>query len=126
MSKVAKITDFVQTGGQAGPTDNELIIKTVSGDDESFAILVKRYHRPTTNVIYRMVGNFETALDLTQEVFFKVYKALSRFDPKFKFSTWLYRVAMNAAIDFHRKREISTTSMDITTGDNSDVFELQM
>src|SRR5882724_2782419 len=131
MTKVAKITDLTQVGGSvsnltAGPSDNDLIKRTVAGDEESFAILEKRYHRHIVNVIYRMVGNFETSLDLAQEVFFKAYKALNRFDPKFKFSTWLYRVAMNAAIDYHRKREITTTPMDITVDEQSDSFELQM
>ena len=131
MAKVARITDLTQVGGSVsnlagGPSDNELIKRTVAGDEESFAILEKRYHRHIVNVIYRMVGNFETSMDLAQEVFFKAYKALNRFDPKFKFSTWLYRVAMNAAIDYHRKREITTTPIDITVDEQSESFELQM
>ncbi|HZS45240.1 MAG TPA: sigma-70 family RNA polymerase sigma factor [Blastocatellia bacterium] len=126
MAKVAKISDVAQVNGHGGPSDNDLIKRTVAGDEQSFAILEKRYHRHIVNVIYRMVGDFETSMDLAQEVFFKAYRALDRFDPKFKFSTWLYRVAMNAAIDYHRKREITTTPIEIAADEQSDSYEWQM
>lgn len=83
--------------------DCELVARAISGREDSFEELVRRYQRPIAAYIYRMVGNYESALDLTQEVFIKVYSSLSRYRSEFKFSTWIYKIAHNSAVDHLRR-----------------------
>jgi len=85
-------------------TDEELVRSVLSGDRERFAELVGRYQAKLVNYLYRLVRNSDDAQDLSQEVFVRVYQALDRFDPQYRFSTWLFRVAQNAAIDQIRRR----------------------
>ena len=93
--------------------DYELVSTALAGGEAGFEELVRRYQRPIAAYIYRMVGDYDSALDLTQDVFIKVYNSLSRYRSEFKFSTWIYRIAHNAAIDFlrrHAVREQALTS----------------
>ena len=93
-------------------SDAELIAAILKGEQELFSDLVQRYQGRLVNYLYRLLRSTQEAEDLAQEVFFKVYKALDRYDPKYKFSTWLFRVAQNAAIDQIRKRRLQLVSMD--------------
>jgi RNA polymerase sigma-70 factor (ECF subfamily) len=96
----------------AGVADCDLVVRAVAGREESFEELVRRYQRPIAAYVYRMVGDYEAALDLTQEVFIKVYNSLSRYRSEFKFSTWIYKIAHNSAVDHLRRygtREQSLT-----------------
>ncbi len=86
------------------PPDEELVRSVLAGDRERFGELVERYQARLVNYLYRLVRNLDEAHDLAQEVFVRVYQALDRFDPQYRFSTWLFRVAQNAAIDVIRKR----------------------
>ena len=88
------------------PTDEALVRAVLSGDRDRFELLVERYQTRLVNYLYRMVRNLEEAHDLSQEVFIRVYQALDRYDSQYRFSTWLFRVAQNAAIDVIRKRRI--------------------
>ena len=93
--------------------DCDLVTRAVAGREESFEELVRRYQRPIAAYVYRMVGDYEAALDLTQEVFIKVYNSLSRYRSEFKFSTWIYKIAHNCAVDHLRRygtREQSLTA----------------
>jgi RNA polymerase sigma-70 factor (ECF subfamily) len=93
--------------------DGELVQSALAGRESGFEELVRRYQRPIAAYVYRMVGDYDAALDLTQEVFIKVYGSLSRYRPEFKFSTWIYKIAHNAAIDHlrrHATREAATNS----------------
>src|SRR5437660_10822429 len=83
--------------------DGELVVSALSGREAWFEEFVRRYQRPIAAYVYRMVGNYDAALDLTQEVFIKVYNSLSRYRAEFKFSTWIYKIAHNAAIDHLRR-----------------------
>jgi RNA polymerase sigma-70 factor (ECF subfamily) len=103
------------------PTDAELVAATLKGEQESFSDLVKRYQGRLVNYLYRLLRSTQEAEDLAQEVFFKVYRALDRYDPKYKFSTWLFRVAQNAAIDQIRKRRLQLVSMDRRGADGEDL-----
>jgi RNA polymerase sigma-70 factor (ECF subfamily) len=103
-------------------SDRELVAIAVNGFDGSFEELVRRYQRPIAAYVYRMVGNYESALDLTQEIFIKVYNSLSRYRAEFKFSTWIYKIAHNAAVD-HLRRS-STREQSLVAGTESDSFEL--
>lgn len=77
-----------------------------------FKELLDKYASRILNFIYRSVSNKELAEDLTQEVFFKVYKERKRYQPKAKFSTYLYKIATNLCIDHQRKRKLKTVSLD--------------
>src|SRR5687768_1132719 len=103
-------------------SDRELVGIAVNGFDGSFEELVRRYQRPIAAYVYRMVGNYESALDLTQEIFIKVYKSLSRYRAEFKFSTWIYKIAHNAAVDHLRRT--ATREQSLLVGPEGDQFEL--
>ena len=90
----------------AGLADYELVQTAVAGREASFEELVRRYQRPIAAYVYRMVGDYDSALDLTQEVFIKVYNSLNRYRSEFKFSTWIYKIAHNAAIDHLRRHAV--------------------
>src|SRR5918911_5400924 len=92
--------------------DCDLVAGAVAGREEGFEELVRRYQRPIAAYVYRMVGDYDAALDLAQEVFIKVYNSLTRYRPEFKFSTWIYRIAHNAAID-HLRRAGSARTEDL-------------
>ena len=89
-----------------GLADGELVQSALAGREISFEELVRRYQRPIAAYVYRMVGDYDAALDLTQEVFIKVYNSLTRYRSEFKFSTWIYKIAHNAAIDHLRRHAV--------------------
>lgn len=86
--------------------DGELVLTAVSGREAAFEELVRRYQRPIASYVYRMVGDYDAALDLTQDVFIKVYNSLARYRSEFKFSTWIYKIAHNTAIDHLRRHTV--------------------
>lgn len=96
------------------PSDEQLIAAVLKGDRERFGELVERYQGRLINYLYRLLRNLDEAHDLAQEVFFKVYRALNRYDPRYRFSTWLFRVAQNSAIDLIRKRRLRVVSMSVS------------
>src|ERR671933_1672877 len=83
--------------------DSDLVRRAIRGRGDGFEELVRRYQRPIVSYVYRMTGDYEAALDLTQDVFIKVYGSLTRYRSEYKFSTWIYRIAHNAAIDHLRR-----------------------
>jgi RNA polymerase sigma-70 factor (ECF subfamily) len=93
--------------------DGELVLTAVSGREAAFEELVRRYQRPIASYVYRMVGDYDAALDLTQEVFIKVYNSLSRYRSEFKFSTWIYKIAHNTAIDHLRRHTVRDQIMTV-------------
>ncbi len=105
-------------------TDGELIEKAIGGREDGFEELVRRYQRPITAYVYRMLNNYDASLDVTQEVFIKVYNSLARYSSEYKFSTWLYRIAHNAAIDYMRKNSVSQQSLETENADGT--YQLQI
>jgi RNA polymerase sigma-70 factor (ECF subfamily) len=95
-----------------GP-DPDLVLRILAGEEAIFEALVRRYQSRVVAHVARMVGSREDAMDLTQEIFLKVFGALDRYNPEFKFSTWLFRIAGNAAIDHLRKRRPRTVPLEI-------------
>ena len=89
------------------PTDEELVEAVLGGETDLYAEIVGRYQGRLVNYLFRLVRNLDEAHDLAQEVFLKVYQALDRFNPQYRFSTWLFRVGQNAAIDHIRKRRLT-------------------
>jgi len=101
-------------------TDEELVRSVLAGDRERFEELVERYQARLINYLHRLVRDVDEAHDLAQEVFVRVYQALDRFDPQYRFSTWLFRVAQNAAIDVIRKRRFRLVPLGRTDPDAPD------
>ena len=93
-------------------TDQEVVAIARRRDDAACRELVRRYERPIFSLIYRMVRNRELAEDLAQETFIKALNALESYRPEYKFSSWLFKIANNAAIDHLRKRELDTLSLE--------------
>src|SRR6266550_2704905 len=87
--------------------DRALVARILGGDRDRFTELVRRYEKRLVNYVFRITHRYEEAHDLAQEIFVKVYLALDRYDPKYQFSTWLFRIAQNASIDALRKKSIS-------------------
>ncbi len=92
--------------------DAELVRLVLAGDTELYAVLVNRYRTRVSRYVERFTYDVEDARDVTQDVFIKVYAALDSFDSRFKFSTWLFRIAGNAAIDHLRRRRVRTLPLD--------------
>ena len=78
--------------------DAELVRRCCGGDRSAFEILLRRYERPVYNAALRMLRNPEDAKDVAQTVFLKVYEHLSEYDPKYKFYSWIYRIAVNESL----------------------------
>lgn len=101
----------ISVNPQTAVADSELVTTAVAGREEGFEELVRRYQRPISAYVYRMVGDYDAALDLTQEVFIKVYGSLARYKPEYKFSTWIYKIAHNSAVDHLRRHSTREQSL---------------
>ena len=86
-------------------SDHALLEATRNGDEDAFAILVGRYRNQITNYIYRMLNDYDEAVDLAQETFVRVFRAADRYQTTYAFSTYIYRIATNLAISELRKRK---------------------
>ena len=93
-------------------TDQEVVLLARSGREAAYRELVRRYERPVFALLYRMVRDRELAEDLAQETFIKALNAIESYRPEFKFSSWIFKIANNAAIDHLRRRELDTLSLD--------------
>lgn len=98
--------------------DRSLVERILGGERDLFTTLVSRYQKRVINYVYRITHRYEEAHDLTQEIFVKVYLALDRYDPKYQFSTWLFRIAQNSAIDALRKKSIAEVPLTRPTEDD--------
>jgi len=97
--------------------DRALVARILEGDRDRFTELVRRYEKRLVNYVYRITHRYEEAHDLAQEIFVKVYLALDRYDPKYQFSTWLFRIAQNASIDALRKKSLPEVPLSRPTED---------
>lgn len=86
-------------------TDEQLIDRIRQGESEAYRVLIERHKNYIYTLVYRMVGHRETAEDLTQEVFVKLFRSLSHFRGDAKFTTWLYRTTANLVTDFRRSQK---------------------
>lgn len=94
--------------------DYELILvkKSISGDVDAFEELIKGYKKMAYNIALRVLRNKEDAEDISQEALIKVFKNIGSFNMKSSFKVWLYRIVMNTCLDFKRKKNIITYSID--------------
>ena len=84
--------------------DAAIMLRVAAGDEESFNYLVGKYHRPVIHFLYRMVHNQAVAEEMAQEVFLRVYRARESYRAEARFTTWLYRIATNLAVNLARDR----------------------
>jgi RNA polymerase sigma-70 factor (ECF subfamily) len=98
--------------GEAGLVDEDVVERVLAGREEAYAVLVRRYQRKLMAHVIRMVRSREDALEIVQDAFLKAYTHLARYDRKYRFSTWIYSIASNAAIDHLRRKRLDTVSLD--------------
>lgn len=89
---------------QMHPDDAAVVAKAKGGDHEAFRVLVERHSRSVYQLAYRMTGRPEDAEDVVQETFVRAYRQIGRFEARASFTTWLYRIGFNCAIDYLRAR----------------------
>jgi RNA polymerase sigma-70 factor, ECF subfamily len=91
--------------------DADLVRQALRGDREAFGMLVAQYEKPIYNLAYRMVGDADEAADIAQNAFVKAYRKLASYDPAHRFFSWLYRIAVNEALNHlawrRRSRELN-------------------
>lgn len=93
-------------------TDQEIVTLARQGREVAYRELIGRYQRPVFSLIYRLVRDREKSEDLAQETFIKVLNALDRYDPAYKFSSWIFKIAHNTSLDHLRKKDPATLSLD--------------
>jgi RNA polymerase sigma-70 factor (ECF subfamily) len=96
----------------AALTDQQVVLLARGGREAAYRELIRRYERPVFALLFRMVRDRELAEDLSQETFVKALNAIDSYRPEFKFSSWIFKIANNAAIDHLRRRELDTLSLD--------------
>ena len=111
-------------------TDADVMLRVKAGDDSAFQYLVEKYRRPMVNYMYRMAHNAAAAEDLAQEVFLRVYRSRESYQATAKFTTWLYRIATNLAVNHARdtrherpEQMVSLDEPDENTGLAMDVAD---
>ena len=114
-------------GGES-PSDAEVMLRVKAGDEAAFDYLVQKYRRPLVSFMYRMARNAAAAEDLAQEVFLRVYRSRANYEASAKFTTWLYRIATNLAVnharDTRHERPEVTVSLDEPDEDTGTTLEL--
>ena len=110
-------------------SDQEVVALARAGKESAYRELLRRYERPVFSLIYRMVRDRALAEDLSQDTFVKVLNALDSYRPEYKFSSWVFKIANNVAIDQLRRRELNTLSLegspDARTRDEVEATALQ-
>ncbi len=99
-------------------SDVQLMLDVKAGDDASFGLLLQKYRTPLVNFLYRMVRDAAAAEDLAQEVFLRVYRSRKKYAPSAKFTTWLFRIATNVALN--ALRDARYRQMEVSLDQRSD------
>ncbi len=106
--------------------DKEIIRRTLTGKKDAFEMIIRKYQSPIFNYIARAVGDYQTSLEFTQDIFIKTYSSLSSYNPQYKFKTWLFKIASNYLIDYWRKKKLNTLSVDQPLFPDEDSPSLQL
>src|SRR5437773_8950746 len=101
----AELRLMIPTNESVEPADRQLVETIRRGDDSAFEQLVRRKTSKVYSLCYRIIGNAEDAKDISQLVFIKLWENLEKYDAKYAFDTWLYRMVTNVAIDFLRNKQ---------------------
>jgi RNA polymerase sigma-70 factor, ECF subfamily len=127
MSPSAAAFSSAGAGGEE-TSDAQIMLRVKAGDQPSFDYLVQKYRRPIVSFMYRMARNASAAEDLAQEVFLRVYRSRASYEASAKFTTWLYRIATNLAVnharDTRHERPEVTVSLDEPNEDSGTTLEL--
>ena len=99
------MTEIALSEPISGVADNTLISAYLEGNEYAFEVLMNRYQDRLVNYVNRLIHDFDMSADLAQEAFIRVYRNVNRYQGQYQFSTWLYRIATNLAIDEMRRRE---------------------
>jgi RNA polymerase sigma-70 factor, ECF subfamily len=100
--------------GVESPSDAEIMLRVRTGDQSAFDYLVQKYRRPMVSFMYRMARNAAAAEDLAQEVFLRVYRSRETYEASAKFTTWLYRIATNLAVNHARDTRHERPEMQVS------------
>lgn len=92
--------------------DRELVLQARQGRDRAYREMLSRYERPVFSLVFRMVRDRTLAEDLAQETFVRAFQALESYNPAYKFSSWIFKIANNLTIDHLRRRTLDTVSLD--------------
>jgi RNA polymerase sigma-70 factor (ECF subfamily) len=118
------------SGSPVGLTDADVMLRVKTGDESAFEYLVQKYRRAMVSFMYRMTHNSAAAEDLAQEVFLRVYRSRTSYEASAKFTTWLYRIATNLAVNHARdtrherpENQVSLDEPDEETGTTMDVAD---
>jgi RNA polymerase sigma-70 factor (ECF subfamily) len=119
---------FSSAVGAGSPSDAEIMLRAKAGDQSAFDYLVQKYRRPMVSFMYRMARNAAAAEDLAQEVFLRVYRSRASYEASAKFTTWLYRIATNLAVNHardtrHERPEVQV-SLDEPNEESGTTLEL--
>jgi RNA polymerase sigma-70 factor, ECF subfamily len=114
--------------GYSGLSDADVMLRAKAGDESAFDFLVQKYRRPMVSFMYRMARNAAAAEDLAQEVFLRVYRSRASYEASAKFTTWLYRIATNLAVNHardtrHERPEVQV-SLDEPDEESGSTIEL--
>lgn len=107
-------------------SDVQLMLDVKAGDDASFELLLRKYRTPLVNYLGRMMGDPAAGEDLAQEVFLRVYRARSQYAPSAKFTTWMFRIATNLALNARRDGRYRQLEVSIQEGNNSEDGEARV
>lgn len=99
--------------------DNEIIKRIKSGDERAFEELVTQYEKTVYSISFRILGNNDNALDVSQDVFLKIYRSINTFRAESRLSTWIYRITVNMCMDYIRKLKRHKT-VSLNQGDESE------
>lgn len=110
--------------GNPAPEDLDLVQRALAGSQDAYRDLLLRYQRPVLSLIRRMVRNSSQAEDLAQEVFLKAFRALKSYDQGRKFSSWLFKIAHNTAIDQLRRKELITVPLETPDQNEPDLVAM--
>jgi RNA polymerase sigma-70 factor, ECF subfamily len=119
---------FTAGPGADSQTDADIMLRVKTGDQSAFDYLVQKYRRPMVSFMYRMARNSAAAEDLAQEVFLRIYRSRETYEASAKFTTWLYRIATNLAVNHardsrHERPEVQV-SLDEPDEDTGTTLEL--
>src|SRR5438067_13394085 len=101
----AELRLMISTNETVEPDDRQLVETIRNGEPEAFEQLVRRKTSKVYSLCYRIIGNAEDAKDISQLVFIKLWENLEKYDARYAFDTWLYRMVTNVAIDFLRNKQ---------------------
>ena len=100
-NQLSRASDVIHTE----PNDKELVERCLQGSEKAFETLVDRYQKVVFNVAYRMLDDYDAAEDITQTVFIKGFEKMRSFNPKYRFFSWLYRIAVNETLNYINQRK---------------------